>query len=179
MPLEVKPKKPSTVALAGLASALSMAALWAGFLIPISRTAFLIATSIILYISIRYASQKIGLIAFVSTVLLGFLLIPSRSVVFSYLLIFGMYPLWKGLLLNMPRKIQWVLKLAFLNAMALGILWVAAWIVGDLFPIWDRLQNWHKYIVLCVIQGGYVIYDILLDYTYVVFHRFYHRHFTR
>ncbi len=179
MPPEVNPKQSATVALAGLSSALSMAALWAGFLIPISRTAFLIATSIILNITIRYASKKTGLIAFVSTVLLGFLLIPSRSVIFSYLLIFGMYPLWKGFIMNTPFKAQWALKLIYLNAMALGILGAASWIVGDLFPIWDRLQNWHKYIVLCVIQGGYVVYDIILDYTFAVFHRFYHRHFTR
>lgn len=175
----MKDSQPLGIAFSGLVAALSLAILWIASIIPVSQTALLVTSSIMLLTLSRVQNLKGALIAYLATFLLGMLLIPMKSIAISYLLVFGGYPLWKEIIIRLPKIGQWMLKLFFLNGVTLAMVMLASWVIGDLFPFWNRLQDWHKHLILFVIQGVYVIYDILLEYTSNTLQSYMERHFNR
>ncbi|MBU5316017.1 hypothetical protein KQI30_07010 [Clostridium bornimense] len=105
-------KNVSNITKGGILTALSVIALYISSLLPTNKIAVLVILALIIPISIIWTNIKTALIIYISTSILGVLLIGLRGSVISYIILFGTYGFFKllieklkNLYLEIPLKI--------------------------------------------------------------------------
>ncbi|HEY8500682.1 MAG TPA: hypothetical protein VIL89_08690 [Clostridia bacterium] len=125
------------IAVAGILTALSVAALFLENILPTGKLGFYVFAGFLLSVVIMECGVLFGWISFVASSLLAFLLVPEKTAVIPYVLFFGIYSLVKSHIEKLNRiAVELVLKFVFFNA-ALFIMWKIAlmFIPGNFFEI--------------------------------------------
>lgn len=138
-----------------IATALSVVLIFVSEILPSGQLGVVACASVISLI----IAQRFGIMSavyiYAATSILSFLLIPSKTAVFLYILFFGFYPVIKILFDKLPKALSWVLKLITVNISLLLIYKVlsAAVLSYSIFK---------KYVLLYFLIGSivFIVFDI-------------------
>ncbi|AZT90945.1 hypothetical protein ELD05_09990 [Caldicellulosiruptor changbaiensis] len=150
--------KAREISYAGLMGALSIIFLFFASVLPKGNSLFYILSSVCIMIIVWLYSIKLGFVAYIVVSLLSLMIVPNKLVAVLYILIFGLYPLFKAICeRGFPVYIELGLKLLFYNV-ALIILYFVFKIIMKEIP------NFKFGIALTIASSEviFVLYDYLL-----------------
>ncbi len=104
------------VAFTAVFTALSTAFLFIASVFPTGQLGFLGVASLVGIAAVVEYGPAGGIFVWLGTLFLGFLVIPSKTLVWLYALFFGPYPAVKYFTERLGRVPEWAVKLAFFNA---------------------------------------------------------------
>lgn len=150
--------KAREISYAGVMEALSIIFLFLASVLPKGNSLFYILSSVCVMIIVWLYNIKLGLLVYMTTSLLSFIIVPNKLVTVLYVLIFGLYPVFKAICeRGFPIYIEFGLKLLFYN-IALIILYFVFKIIMKEIP------HFKFGIALTVASSEiiFVLYDYLL-----------------
>ncbi|MDY6013024.1 hypothetical protein [Clostridium sp.] len=148
--------KAKDITLGGILIALTIITLYLNLIIPINTFAILTISSCYVPIAIIKDNIKLGVLVYVASSIIGFLIIPL-NIMIPFVLYFGIFGLVKFYiekLKNLPLEI--ILKLAFSNLMLFLGYFLFTSFVG---PINFKLPLW---MLLILLQFVFIIFDYAL-----------------
>ncbi len=104
------------VAFAAVFTALSVAFMYIASAFPTGQLGFLGVSSLCGIAAVVEYGLPGGAFVWLASSVLGFLLVPAKSLVWLYALFFGSYPLVKALTERWGRTAEWCAKLVYFNA---------------------------------------------------------------
>lgn len=115
--------KSRSIAVAGVLAAGSLAILWLACVVPSGRLGMTAAAGLFPVAGVLAAGRMAGYLCWAAGGILGLILLPDKGVALLYLAFLGLYPVVKSRIESLRRlSIEWVLKLAFFNAV-LTLFW--------------------------------------------------------
>jgi len=148
--------KSNHIARGGIFAALSLILLYLSSIFPTNKIFILGLASCIIPLSIMVTGIKNTLVVYCAVSLLGLLIIPSKLISVSYILIFGSYSFIKYFvekLRNIPLEI--ILKLLYFNL-------TSAIIVNLYKLVLLKTLNINIYLVILVMEIAFIVYDYAL-----------------
>ncbi len=153
------------IALAGILTALSVAALFLENILPTGKLGFYVFAGFILSVVIMECGILYGWLSFVSASLTAVLIVPEKTAVIPYILFFGVYSLVKSHIERLNRVVlEWSLKYIFFNIM-LYVLWKIA---VAFIP-----ENFLNFLSIYVVIGLLEIVFFVFDWIFSMWIRFY------
>lgn len=104
------------VAFTAVFTALSAAFLYLASVFPTGQLGILGVASLFGVASVVEYALPGGVFVWLGTSILGFILVPSKGLVWLYAVFFGPYPVVKLLAERMRRPVEWIIKVVFFNA---------------------------------------------------------------
>lgn len=123
-----RPRKitPQTIALTGLLAAVGLVILFLAGVTPSGWVGVTAIAGIAVAVAIASAGYLSGALCYLVSGLLGLLLVPAKHAAVLFLCLFGLYPLLKNLFERLKvRPLEYVLKLAFFNAVFFALYFLA------------------------------------------------------
>jgi hypothetical protein len=143
------------IAVAGILTALSAAALFLENIFPTGKLGFYVFAGFLLSVVIMECGILFGWISFAASSLLAFLLVPEKTAVVPYFLFFGIYSLVKSHIEKLNRiVVELVLKFVFFNA-ALFILWK----IALLFIPQRFFEILPVFVIIVLLEILFFVYD--------------------
>jgi len=160
------------LALGGISSAFVIILLYLASVMPTSRLFMLCLCSFLVAILVIETGFKKGIIFYLATSVLSFLIIPSKAIVLLYIAFFGIYSLIKAQVEILQNKVlQILLKLFTFNLLLAFITYLAKIVTGiESFAIHPTLPTGALWLGL---QLAFLFYD----YTFTAVISYYSRHF--
>lgn len=113
----------NNIARGGIFTAIGIISLYLSILIPINTLFFLIVASALIPLTLLSTNIKTTFTVYGATSLLSLILIPSKGVALSYIILFGIYGIIKFFIERINKTfIEILLKFLFFNS-SLGILY--------------------------------------------------------
>ena len=153
-------RKTKKTTLSAMIVALSVAVMALGAVFEVmDLSVCALASLFVAFVFIEVGSPYTFLV-WICTSIITFIFFPASMVSLEYLLIFGIYPTLKGYIERLNRKLWWLLKLIYANAVILALIFLSKLITGlPFFETDSKLIISGLYIVLNV---AFVLYDIFL-----------------
>jgi len=156
---KISSKYSKKIALAGILTALTAAALFLENIIPTGKLGFYVLAGFLLSVIIMECGVLFGWISFAASSLLAFLLVPEKTAVIPYVLFFGVYSLVKSHIETLNRiVIELVLKFVFFNA-ALYILWN----IALMFIPKNFLEILPVFVIIILLEILFFVFDWLFS----------------
>ena len=135
------------IALVGILAALSLVFLYLSTIAPAARMGIVAIAGLFPAGAVVSAGLGAGFFCYGVAGLLGLLLLPVKSNALLYLLFFGLWPMLKSLLEQLPtRPLEWVCKLAVFN--------------GILTLFWFGLRALFLPFLPSYLQAGWMVYAV-------------------
>ncbi len=149
------------VTVSAMMTALGTVLLTAGALFDvIDLSACALASLLVVFIYIEVGVPYAWLV-WLATSLLSFVFFPAKTVWLVYLLVFGLYPIIKGLIQRLPRLIWIPLKLVYANIMFVVCIFLMPRIFG--IPFIDTELLWVYILMYAALNAMFVLYDIFIN----------------
>lgn len=148
--------KTKQLTLGGILVALTLIFLYIGSIIPTNRLTFLTLASCLIPIAIISISLKSALLIYLSSFLLGILILP-KNLIILYGLFFGFYGAVKSIIEkknNLPIEI--ILKLVFFNLSLILIYFLGNLVLGAI------VNNMPIIVLWFIAQIAFLVYDYAL-----------------
>ena len=130
-----------------------------GYVEVLDLTVCALVSLLVAFACVEIGSPYTWLIWLVTS-LSTFLIPTGKSLWLLYLLIFGIYPILKGLIERLPRPVWYVLKLLFINVILVIMTFAYELIFGvPLVPIENKIFVIGVYLVMNV---GFIAYDMFI-----------------
>ena len=108
-------RKTVSVTVTALASAVSIALLYLGSILPTGQLGFTAATVFASLLAASYGGILASVFTYAVTLVLGLIILPVKSQLFLYALFFGYYPILKTVLDKLPYPAAISIKLVAVN----------------------------------------------------------------
>jgi len=156
-----------SLSLGGMLAAVNVILLFISAAMPTSRLFLLVLSSFSVSIMVIEANANVGLVFYIATSLLSFILIPNKLIAFYYACFFGFYGIVKSYIerFSLNRFLEYVLKLIVFN-LSLSVIY---FVFKFVFAVNIFIGSYLIVMVFVLLQISFVIYD----YTYTVFVSFY------
>ncbi|WP_142414281.1 hypothetical protein [Hathewaya massiliensis] len=106
----------NNIAKGGIFTALGIICVYLSVLIPVNTLFFLLLASAIIPLTLLSTDMKTTIVVYLSTALLSLILVPTKSIGISYLILFGIYGIIKYFIEKLENTyLEILLKLGFLN----------------------------------------------------------------
>ncbi len=138
--------------LSAVFSAISVVILWLGGLLGDLDLTFTAFASLVVVLALIEMGVKYALFVYAVTSALCLILFPTYFVTPMYILCVGIYPILKYLLEKLPRALSYLLKLVFVNAMLLLLIFLGR----RLFGVEEDAALW---IVLILGNVAFLLFD--------------------
>ncbi len=160
--------KSHSVALGGIFLSLSIVTLYFESILPTGKLTLLALSSFYVSFVVLESGIKAGLMFYIASALLSFVLIPSKMDILLYIFFFGCYPLVKYYAETIgKRPLELALKIVFFNIMlALGFFFAKELLFAQL-----KLDTF-KYPMIVFFAVAQVVF-ILYDYAFSTVIRYY------
>lgn len=148
------------LALAGIMTAITIIILFFAMVIPNLKLALYGLASLPMAVVVIECDKKTGLLFYIATAVLSFVLLPDKVAALPYIVVLGLYGLVKSGAENRKNIItQWLIKLIYFNAALVLYLWLIIQIfLPDItFPI-------PLWILVLGAQVLFVAYDFIYSY---------------
>ncbi len=156
--------KTKKIALNGILGALAVICLVLATVLPTNKISLYALSSFFVAVSIIESGVKAAWIFYVSTSLLGFILLPNKLGILPYAVFFGVYGIVKHYIEKLDKiMIEFAIKLVYFN-LCLGL---AVLLASELFghSVAVRLPWWLAIIALEVIFLLYdIVYSLFINY---------------
>ena len=178
-----KVKKSFSVAFGGIMLGLTLAVLCFAGIMPTNKLTMLAIAAFVQGIVVKECGLKISSAVYVAVCLLGWLIVPVKTIWIMYLLFFGLYPIIRESAHKCKNSIlTYVLKMAFFN----GVLFAGYWLIVIFAKIFTDGINfyilWEKYasylpkngnlliaMVIIVLNVCFVLFDILYKFVMIAY----------
>ncbi len=153
-------KNTKKITLSAMMTALGVLIMSLGAVLEVmDLSACALASLFVAFVYIEIGSPFTWLV-WICTSLLTFLFFPGSALWFEYLIVFGLYPILKGYIERLPRKIWWLVKIIFGNIVIVALIFGFNYITGaPLFATDKKIIVAGLYLLLNVC---FVLYDIFL-----------------
>ena len=130
-----------------------------GYVEVLDLTVCALVSLLVAFACVEIGSPYTWLI-WLATALATFLIPTGKSLWLLYLLIFGIYPILKGLIERLSRPLWYVMKLLFINAVLVALTFAYELIFGvPLVPIENKMIVIGVYLVMNV---AFIAYDMFI-----------------
>lgn len=172
MPQNNKNNLPRRVAFSGVLGALAVVFLFGGAVVPIATfMAPIFASLCLLPLAVEFGTRA-ALLAFAAVSLVSLLVVPDREVVLFFVLLLGYYPILQPVINRLKsRVLRWVLKIGLFNA-AVMVVYTLLLLFFAAPPLREELTNSPRWYWAVLLAGGnatFVLYDILVDKTRLIY----------
>lgn len=151
---------------------LTVGALWE--VMDLSLCAF--ASLLVAFVYIEIGSPYTWLV-WLSTSLISFISFSGSVVWIEYLSVFGIYPILKAYIERTPRALWLIIKLAYINAVTLLLIFCMEFIIGTAFFGTDAV--WLKVLTYILVNIAFVAYDAFLTVLIRVYMSKYRHRFRK
>lgn len=118
------------------------------------------ASLIMIFVCIEIG-KPYNYLVWLATTLLTFVFFPHSLTFVTYFLVFGFFPILKSYIERLPRFAWIILKLVYINAVLVILIFVSEFITGaKLFS--DGLELWHKIAIYLLCNVAFIVYDMFL-----------------
>ncbi|MCL2842634.1 MAG: hypothetical protein FWE28_04090 [Oscillospiraceae bacterium] len=131
--------------------------LYLGALFPVMHLSFAALTALFVAVSVIEGGRRYGVLCFVATALLGFLIVPDRIGVILFASFFGFYPLIKSIAEQQKSQILgWAIKFAVFALVWSGYILLWREVFLGVIPFGDQA------LALIYLGGAaaFLVYDI-------------------
>lgn len=160
----MRKKSSRFIALAAVLAAFQVAFMALACFVPTGQLGFLGVASLFGVAAVVELGTAGGALVYAACAILGFLVLPSKTLAGLYAVFFGPYPVVKALAEPRKRWTEWITKLLFFNAALTVAIFALKMTVFDLFNI--------KFGVPLYYLGGnvvFVIFDIAVSRALTVY----------
>ena len=118
------------------------------------------ASLIMIFVCIEIG-KPYNYLVWLATTLLTFVFFPHSLTFVTYFLVFGFFPILKSYIERLPRFAWIILKLVYINAVLVILIFVSEFITGaKLFS--DGLELWQKIAIYLLCNAAFIVYDMFL-----------------
>ena len=148
------------MALSGIFLALSLVVLFVASIVPGIELTVLALSGVLVMIIVNELSIRGGVVFFVGSVVLAFLIVPNKSILLIYSFIFGPYSIIKMVIEKYANNkiIQYILKIIAFNF----LLGAGFFIFKEAFFAGVELPGLAWYLILAGAQIILILYDFIL-----------------
>lgn len=154
------------LAFSSIMTALTVVCLYGSVVLPTGKIALLAITSFCVLITQAECGTKFALIQFVSSALIGSLLVPFKSQIVLFIAFIGYYPIVKNYIEHLNKLfLEWVVKILFFNAILILAYYVLKYFLLayiNFGPIFNYVFS-HLFIVIIIAEVVFVLYDYMLS----------------
>lgn len=159
------------ITLGGILSATVLILLYLASTLPTSRLFLLALCSFAVSAVIIETGVKNGIIFYLATSILAFLLVPAKSMAALYILFFGIYGIAKAIIEKHGIGIlQYIIKLVIFNLSFLMI-YLASGIIIDISDL-ELKVPFPAWVIVAGLQFAFLFYD----YVFTIVITFYYEH---
>lgn len=134
----------------------SVVLLYLSSIIPTARLAVIAIAGLLPAAAVMRDRVSYGFLCYAATAILAFILIPAKDSAILYTAFFGLYPMIKILIEKLRRlPLEWLLKLAFFNAVLTVIMLFFSTLVFDFLQL-----DYAVYIIYTAGNIAFVVYDL-------------------
>ena len=146
-------------------TALSVLFLYLACIFPTGQLGFTAVASLFGIAAVVECGIAAGIFVYVGASVLGLLLLPDKTMLYLYIIFFGLYPVLKSLIERIGKLIpEWLLKLALFNA-ALS----AAWFLLRGLALPEKVFTYSTVLVYVLGNLVFILYDIGLTRLIAVY----------
>ncbi len=157
----------SSILLAGAVLCLYLASAF-----PVMSLTLIAIASIITYVAIIECKSLYALMVYIATTALGFLIVPDKSCVILYTLLFGAYPFIKHFSEKVKIKaLSWLIKLLCVNALIFILYFAFKELLLSFVP-----ANWLLIFAYLAFNFVFITFDICITRLKVFYMWRIHRH---
>lgn len=161
----------SNIAKGGLLTAFGVLSLYLSSNLPTNRIFFISLATCFIIISIIISGIRNGILVYISTALLAFLICGVRISTVSYLLFFGLYGFIKYYIEGHNKLVlEYILKLGFFNLFLIVLFVIYKQFLPSLFTITTSIY---------LIAAGGQIFFLIYDYTLSLFISYFKKRYSK
>lgn len=151
----MRDSKSKEISRGAILTVLSVLILYASTVLVTTKLSLLVAGSIIVAVGVIELKVRGALLVYVSSSVLGVILVPDKLFMISYICFFGCYPILKYTVERIDMLIlEWILKLMLFNITA-----IAGYGLANIFLI-DRVEiAFPIWALVILMQGLFAAYD--------------------
>ena len=158
-------KSTRRLTVSAMMTALSVVFLYLACVFPTGQLGFTAVASLFGIAAVVECGVVSGIFVYAGTSVLGLLLLPAKSMVYLYIIFFGLYPVLKSLIERIGKlALEWVLKLALFNA-SLSVLW---FLLREL-ALPESAFSYSPILVYALGNPVFILYDIGLTRLIAVY----------
>lgn len=151
---------------ASILTALTIVCIYSSTILPTGRIALLALSSLCVLVTRIECGTRFALIQYISSSLIGLLLIPSKFQIILFVVLIGYYPIIKSHIEHIDNLLlEWIVKILYFNAMLILIYFGMKYFLLSYVsfgPIFEYIWS-HLVLVVLVAEIAFVIYDYLLS----------------
>ena len=146
------------IAVCSLLSALGVAILWLGRVIPVMDMSMAVIASVFAVVAVIEYGKSAPWLVYAVTSVLSLILMSDNSAVYLYVFFLGFYPIIKEKLEGLKKGLCWLLKEIIFNA-GLALL-----LIGEkLLLTADTTEPWYFYLAFIILaEIAFPLYDVAL-----------------
>ena len=153
-------KKTKKLTLSAILVAMSVVFMLLGSFVEIMDLSVCAAASLIIVFIYLEIGPSYALMAYLSTSVIGFIILPAKLMAVEYFLVFGIYPLLKAFVERFA-KWSWIpLKLVFINAVIWILFAVCELLLG--VPFFEGDNLFLKVCFYLFINLTFIVYDVFI-----------------
>ena len=171
-------KSTKKLTIAAITVALGTVIMSAGVMLEVvDLTMSAVASLLVVLIYIEMGSPYTWLV-WIATSLTTAIMFFGSAVWVEYLLVFGSYPLIKAYIERLPRLLWLPIKLLYVNAVVLVLLFVVEGLLG--IPVFEEgVGKWWKVALVVLANVAFVAYDLFITVMVRVYIFKWRKHFAR
>lgn len=172
------------ITLSAMAAALSAVLLALSSLLGLMElTVGAIASLLVVFIHVEVGAPYQWLVWLVTS-LIALLLLPSKTIGFAYLLVFGIYPILKSFIERLPRWSWLIIKFVYISAILAACIFLSELVLGvgffaDLPELSSTLATLAKIGVVALFYVAFFAYDAFIAVLVRLYYLKYREKFKR
>ncbi len=152
--------KTKKLTLSAVMSAMGVVIMLLGSVIEIMDLSVCALVSLIVVFIYLEVGPSYAVGVYLSTSIIGLIILPAKLMVAEYFLVFGIYPLLKALVEKLPKWSWIILKLVFINAVIWVLFAVSELLLG--LPFFEGDNLLMKAGLYVLMNVTFVVYDIFI-----------------
>jgi hypothetical protein len=154
------------IALGGILTALSIAVMFMGSMIPFATHAIPAIASLTVMFFVIELSKTVAFIVYLSISILSILLVSDREITFLFIFFFGHYPILKAVFENLSKKVaEYLLKFSAFNISVISAYFLMLKVFGFEAIVKEFADYKTTFLLILLALGNvtFFVYDIALS----------------
>ena len=146
------------LAFGAILTALSVALLWIGSIVPTGRIALVAMASLLPAAAVLHSGLPLSFLVYAASALLALLILPDKTCAVAYALVLGWYGPVKSIIERLDRLVlEWVIKIVLFAIVACVFYFVFTAMFLSLISLTAMPFAW---LVIPVLLTAFVLYDV-------------------
>ncbi len=135
--------------------ALSLAIFFLASALTTGTLTFQYVAGLLIMLAVAKSGIKFGILSYFVICISGWIIIPDKTIIISYIIFFGSIPLIKYFAEKKGRIFEWIIKLVCFNIFVLGI-----------YFAYQTTLTYSQIIIWLAFLAAALLYDVLLSFGF-------------